>query len=613
MTMKEPTVAVAASAPEPAIVRPEPGVARRPPPEARRSAPEFVFDAALTPEAFSRVLVSRLTYGISPASLIGAYTDWITHLAGSPGRQMELARKAWRKLGRLLLFASQSFSGSAPPSIEPLSQDRRFDHPGWKSWPFNVMSQAFLLNQQWWWNATRDVRGVTRHHEEVVTFVARQLLDVFSPSNFIATNPEILQMTAATGGINLLRGAMNAWEDGMRLLANLPPAGTEQYRVGENIAVTPGKVVYRNRLMELIQYAPATDKVYAEPVLIVPSWIMKYYILDLSPENSLVRYLVSQGHTVFTLSWKNPAAADRDLGMDSYLKEGVLEAIDVVSRIVPKERLHAVGYCLGGTILAIAAALLARSNDRQLKTMTLLASELDFTEPGELGLFIDESQIAYLEDIMQGQGFLDGKQMAGAFTLLNSKDLVWSRMVYEYLMGARRPMSDLMAWNADATRMPCRMHSEYLHRLYLHNELAAGNYRVDGAPVALSDIRVPIFAVSTERDHVSPWKSVYKIHLLTDTEITFLLTSGGHNVGVVNPPPGPKSSFRMRTHRPRDRYVDPDIWFQGCEPRPGSWWPQWQAWLAGHSGEQVAPPETGSVEKDLPVLDEAPGTYVFEP
>jgi polyhydroxyalkanoate synthase len=606
MAMKETTVAVAASAPEPVVLS-------RPAPEQRRSAPEFVFDATVAPEAFSRAVVGRLTYGISPASLIGAYTDWITHLAGSPGKQMELAQKAWRKLGRLSLFAAQSFSGSAPLAIEPLGQDRRFDHPDWQSWPFNVMSQAFLLNQQWWWNATTDVRGVTRHHEEVATFVARQLLDVFSPSNFVATNPEILQMTAATGGANLVRGAMNAWEDNMRLLANLPPAGSEQFRVGENIAVTPGKVVYRNRLMEVIQYAPATDTVYAEPVLIVPSWIMKYYILDLSPENSLVRYLVSQGHTVFTLSWKNPAAADRDLGMDSYLKEGVLEAIEVVTRIVPKERLHAVGYCLGGTMLAIAAALLARSNDRPLKTVTLLASELDFTEPGELGLFIDESQIAYLEDIMQGQGFLDGKQMAGAFTLLNSKDLVWSRIVHEYLMGARRPMSDLMAWNADATRMPYRMHSEYLRRLYLHNELAAGNYRVDGAPVALSDIRVPIFAVSTERDHVSPWKSVYKIHLLTDTEVTFLLTSGGHNVGVVNPPPGPKSSFRMRTHRARDRYVDPDIWFQGCEPQKGSWWPQWQGWLAGHSGERVAPPETGSAEKDLPVLSEAPGTYVFEP
>ena len=299
---------------------------------------------------------------------------------------------------------------------------------------------------------------------------------------------------------------------------------------------------------------------YPEPVLIVPSWIMKYYILDLSPQNSLVRYLVDQGHTVFIISWKNPETQDFELSMDDYLKLGPLAALDVVAQILPKRKVHGVGYCLGGTLLAIAAALLARNDDTRLKTLTLLASEVDFSEPGELGLFIDESQIAYIEDMMRDKGYLDSKQMAGTFALLNSRDLVWSRMVREYLMGIRQPLTDLMAWNADSTRMPYRMHSEYLRRLYLNNELATGRYAVDGKPVALADIRVPMFVVSTERDHVSPWHSVYKIHLLTETEVNFLLTSGGHNAGVVNPPTNERGQFRVAQHLPRDKYIDPDLW-----------------------------------------------------
>jgi polyhydroxyalkanoate synthase len=413
--------------------------------------------------------------------------------------------------------------------------------------------------------------------------------------------------------MNLWQGAYNWWADAVRIAAGRRPESEQRFAVGKNLALTPGRVVFRNDLIELLQYSPTTPEVWAEPVLIVPSWIMKYYILDLQPANSLVKYLVDRGHTVFIVSWKNPDAGDRDLGMDNYLKSGVLAALDAVRRIVPDRRIHAAGYCLGGTLLSIAAAVLARSGgDAPIGTMTLLAAETDFEEPGELGLFIDESQIAYLEDLMWEQGYLDGKQMAGAFRLLNSKDLVWSRMVQKYLMGEREPVMDLMAWNADATRMPYRMHTEYLRSLYLNNDLAEGRYTVDGKPVALSDIRAPLFVIGTERDHVSPWRSVYKINLIADTEITFVLTSGGHNVGIVNPPATSKRHYRVATRPETAKYVDPDTWFAATPVKEGSWWPEWCDWLVAHSSARVAPPPFGAPERGLPPLEAAPGRYVLQ-
>jgi polyhydroxyalkanoate synthase len=299
--------------------------------------------------------------------------------------------------------------------------------------------------------------------------------------------------------------------------------------------------------------------------------------------------------------------------MADYLRDGVMQAIDVVTRCAPKIGIHGVGYCLGGTILAIAAAAMARDNVRKLKTLTLLASEIDFTEPGELSLFIDESQLAYLEDIMWDQGYLDGKQMSGAFQLLNSRDLVLSRIVHDYLMGTRAPLTDLMAWNADATRMPYRMHSEYLRSLYLDNDLAEGRYTVDGRPVALSDIRVPIFCVATQRDHVSPWRSVFKLHLLTDTAVTFLLTSGGHNVGIVNPPGVDNRSYQVSTWTSTDNYMDPNTWVAQVPVKRGSWWPEWQSWLAQRSGKPGKLPAIGAPANGYVPLCDAPGEYVLSP
>ena len=567
-------------------------------------------------ERFDRMThawMSRFSAGISPASVGLAYADWLVHLAVSPGKQGELVAKAGRKWLRFFnQMRRMQRQEPCEPCIEPLPQDGRFSDPAWQEFPFNLIWQGFLLTQQWWSNATTDVRGVARHHESVVGFVTRQMLDVVSPSNFLATNPVALKRTIETGGANLRQGIANWAEDAERAMRRQPPVGAENFIPGKQVAVTPGKVVFRNRLIELIQYEPTTKTVFADPVLIVPAWIMKYYILDLSPGNSLVKYLVDRGHTVFMISWKNPLPNDRDIGMESYLQFGIAAALDAVSAIAESERIHAVGYCLGGTLLAIAAAAMARDGDERLKSLTLLAAQTDFTDAGELMLFIDESQVTFLEDMMWSQGVLDTRQMAGAFQLLRSNDLIWSRMVREYLMGERAPLNDLMAWNADATRMPFRMHSEYLRRLFLDNDLAEGRFEVLGRPVAIEDISIPIFAVGTEWDHVAPWKSVYKIHLQAESEITFLLTTGGHNAGIVSQPGRPSRSFRVHTRKPGERYVDPENWYAQTPAEQGSWWPVFERWLSGRSGIRVPAPLIGAAEKGFPVLCNAPGRYVLE-
>ena len=558
--------------------------------------------------------VARFTGGLSPAALAVAYLDWATHLANAPGKRMQLADKAMRKAVRLATYVGRcaAAGGTAERCIEPLPQDRRFTGEDWHRWPYNFIHQAFLLNQQWWHNATTGIRGISRQHEDMVEFTSRQILDMVSPSNFLATNPEVLRVTAAKGGMNLVSGLKNLAEDWERAVSGKKPIGSENFKVGRDVAVTPGKVIYRNRLIELIQCAPATGTVRPEPVLIVPAWIIKYYILDLSPRNSLVKYLTEQGFTVFMISWKNPGPEDRDLGLDDYRTRGVMAALDVVNAVVPNERVHAAGYCLGGTILSIAGAAMAREGDERLRSMTLLATQTDFTEAGELMLFINESQLAFLEDMMWEQGFLDSRQMAGTFQLLHSNDLVWSRMVREYLMGERAPMTDLMAWNADATRMPYRMHSEYLRKLFLDNDLAEERFTVEGKLIALTDMRVPIFALGTVSDHVAPWRSTYKINFQTETEVTYLLTTGGHNAGVVSEPGHAGRSFQVTTRKADDHFRDAESFQAQALRKDGSWWPEWVAWLDARSGAPVASPPIGAAASGYALLGDAPGTYVCE-
>ncbi|MHB1247969.1 MAG: PHA/PHB synthase family protein [Polaromonas sp.] len=553
--------------------------------------------------------MAPLTGWLSPVSLSLALADWTWHLSLAPGRQMELAALATRLANDTLRIRDDDSKG-----VGIADDDPRFRHEAWASWPFSQMRAGFR-NAETFWREAACVPGMTAHHADLTQFFARQWLGMMTPANWLVTNPVVLRDAIESQGMHLLKGARHWLAD----VSGVPePEDLEiasRFVVGRDVAVTPGKVVYRNRLIELIRYQPQTAHVHPEPVFMIPSWIMKFYILDLSPHNSLVRYLVSQGHTVYMLSWRNPDATDAQLSMDDYLRLGVLDALQAIAGQSSKEvPVHAMGYCLGGTLLAIVAAALARkggvAGKRQLppvKTLTLLAAQTDFSEPGELGLFIDESQIDLLDSITQGQGYLSGKQMAGSFQFLHSRELVWTRRMREYLMGEREQPNDLMAWNADTTRMPARMHHEYLTALYLHNALASSRYRVEGRSVSLGDIQQPIFMVGTQRDHVSPWRSVFKLHHLCDAEITFVLTSGGHNAGVISDPGHPNRSYQIATRPAHGPWVEPDQWAASATPHAGSWWPAWQQWLAARSSPVQA-------ARAIPVkttLGDAPGEYVL--
>lgn len=529
--------------------------------------------------------LGQLTGGLSPSALITATTDWWLHMLGSPNKQADL------------LALGLKTSGA------DLESDPRFSPEAWQSFPYNLIAQNFLMAQKWWDTATSDVAGVDPKHLQIVNFAARQWLDMVSPSNFALTNPEVISRTVEERGQNLVRGLQYWLEDFNRLMSR-QPSRPSAFSVGKDLAMTPGDVVMRNELVELIHYRPTTDKVHPEPILIVPAWIMKYYVLDLTAQRSLVAYLRDQGFEVFILSWKNPDESDAELSLQNYIDKGVRAPVDHIAKTGAK-RLHAVGYCLGGTLLSAVSAAMARDGDDRFKTMSLLASQVDFSEPGELSLFINESQVAFLEDLMATRGYLKADQMAGAFQLLRSNDLIWSRVVRHYLLGERTPDNPLMAWNADATRMPARMHSEYLRRLFLNNDLAKGRFQVDGASVALTDIRCPIYCVGTETDHVSPWMSVYRLLLLTDTDVTFVLTNGGHNGGILSEP-GHKGRHYRHDHKTEgERHMTAPVWFEQADLEDGSWWPHWTQWLKQKSGAPVA-----RRLKLGRTLGAAPGRYV---
>ncbi|WP_407932644.1 PHA/PHB synthase family protein [Castellaniella denitrificans] len=544
--------------------------------------------------------VAKLSGGLSPFGMAFAHLDWAAHMACSPGKALAL----WQ-----LLLPGQDRDGTA----DPAGTDRRFKHPGWENQPYRQWRDQFLKAQAFWDQATRNVDGVQPHHLHVQHFITRQLLDTASPSNLWWTNPEVLAAARDSAGMNFVHGGLRMLADWKDLLAGDAPGTSPQalsaYRVGKEIAATPGQVVFRNELFELIRYAPATDEAWREPVLIVPSWLLKYYILDLSAHNSLIRHLVYCGHTVFAMSWRNPDAEARDTGLEDYLERGVLRALSETARGAGCRRVHAVGYCLGGTLLALCAAALAREprQDVRLQTMTLLAAQTDFSEPGELGLFMGTSAVAFLDGLMWQQGYLDGVQLAGVFQLLNARDLIWSRLVREYLLGHAQRVTDMMAWNADTTRLPYRLHSETLRYLYHGNDLAEGRYCWRGAPVSLSDLRVPAFVVATERDHISPWKSVYKLHRLCAQDLSFVLASGGHNGGIVAPPGQAHAQFRLAQRKLGQSYRSPESWMARTPIRPGSWWPAWEAWLTAHSSVRVPVQAVAQAH----TLCAAPGTYVF--
>lgn len=580
---------------------------------------ETLFPAPLAATARLDVQVhtalARASASLPPASTLLAGLNWAAHLAMSPGRQMELGRLALRQaeqLSNYLRDCPLAGPGEARACVEPPAQDRRFAAPQWRQWPFNLWHQSFLLTEQWWDAAAHDIAGVEKHHENVVAFAACQWLDLYSPGNQLATNPLVLQRTAEQVGANLVRDALNLVDDLERTASGAPPAGVADFAVGRDVPVTPAKVALKNQLIELIQHTPSTTKVHPEPILIVPDWIIKHYIPDLSLQNSLVKYLVDQGHTVFCISWKNPGVEKRDRSMDDHLEIGFHAALDAINAIVLKRKVHAAGYFLGSTLLAIAAARArdARANDHRLASLTLLGAQTEFSEPGELSPFIDESQVSLLEAQMAEVDYLTAAQMAGAFSMLRSYDLLWSRLISKYLLGDHMPTNDLMAWNANATRMPAMMHLQYLRRLFPDDELSEGRYPVDGKAASLGDIMLPVFMVGTDTDHVAPWRSVHKRHFLTPAEITFVLTSGGHNAGVVSPPSHPRRHCLILERAAGGGYVPPDDWPSAARDVLGSWWPAWQRWLAARSGAPVKPPHAGAA--GLCPAGDAAGTYVLE-
>lgn len=568
--------------------------------------------------------LARTAMGLSPIALTRAYTDWALQMAISPGRRAQLTVHALELMSR----AWQNTFDTHQTELAT-DNDLRFRHDAWKWWPFNALKENFQATESWWQEAVCST-GMTQHNQQMVAFFAQQAVEAMSPSNWLATNPEVLQTAIETQGQSLVKG-WELWvhDQRVRVRNKLDKSGSMleplPFEVGKDVAITPGKVVWRNHLFELIQYAPMTDEVYPEPVLIVPSCIMKYYILDLSPHNSMVKYLVSKGHTVLIMSWRNPDAGDADLKIQDYLSSGVMQAMEATRQATGARSIHAIGYCLGGTYLAMVAAILGRlsrvpvkdwSEEEKklvpttlpkLSSVTLLAAQTDFSEPGELGIFIDEEQLATLRQSMYRQGFLSGRQMAGSFQFLASRDLVWSQNVRRYLLGQEASSFDLLSWNQDVTRLPARMHDEYLTALFLNNTLVNGQYRFAGTSIALIDIDAPMMVVGTTRDHVSPWRSVYKIHLYVNVPLTFVLAAGGHNAGIVSEPGRPRRSYQIHTSQPGEGWTDPAIWAQQTPVHPGSWWEAMQGWLTQHSGKPIRTP---NLKTDL-ILEDAPGSYVM--
>ncbi|MFL5256832.1 MAG: PHA/PHB synthase family protein [Rhodopila sp.] len=530
--------------------------------------------------------VAEMTGGRSPVAVMEAWLDWASHLAISPGKQIDLCLRA-------AAAGAQLATPQAPAdATSGLSS----------TWFYDWLTKAHTASRAWWHDATTGVRGVSERHEQVLDARIGEMFQAASPANSLLTNPALQRATLERGGMNLVEGVKNFATDH---IGPKPPI-SDTYVVGKTMAITPGKVIFRNRLIELIQYEPTTPTVHPEPVLIVPAWIMKYYILDLRPQNSMIRFLVEQGHTVFAISWLNPTAEDQDMSMDDYRRDGVMAAIDTISHRLPDRKIHAAGYCLGGTMLSIAAATMARDGDDRLASMTLFTAQTDFTEPGELKLFISDTELTWLDSLMAQRGGLGGEQMGGAFQLLHADDLIWKPFVRRYVLGEADRPNDLMAWNADQTRMPRRMHSEYLRTMFLRNDLAGGRFKVGGRPIAIRDIRVPIFALGTAKDHVAPWRSAYKISLLARSDITFVLASGGHNAGVVSEPGHKGRSYRVLTLRASDSYIDPDTYLERAAAHEGSWWPEWQRWLAERSDDRVPAPAMPEA------LCDAPGTYVLQ-
>ena len=544
-----------------------------------------------------------------PLNLGSTVLELTARIMTNPAAVAQAQLSLWRSYLQLWQATSQQLLGrDVPPVIQPERGDRRFRDPAWgDNALFDFIKQSYLLTSRWLVETVNQLEGSDEKTRQKIDFYTRQFVDAIAPSNFVATNPEVLRATLESGGENLLRGLNNLLDDLGRGRGRLAIKMTDldAFELGKNIALTPGKVVFQTELMQLIQYAPTTEQVYQRPLLVIPPWINKYYILDLQPKNSFIRYALDQGFTVFVISWVNPDADHAGKTFEDYMVDGPLAALDAIAQATGERETNVVGYCLGGTLLAATLAYLAVKKDRRIKAATFLASLTDFEDPGELGVFIDEEQLAAMDESMARRGYLEGREMATTFNMLRANDLIWSFVINNYLMGKEPFPFDLLYWNSDSTRMPSAMHSFYLRKFYQENRLVEpGGISLCGLPIDLREIRISVYMLSTREDHIAPWASTYAATQLYQGKMTFVLAGSGHIAGVINPPSVEKYGYWTNEALP----PDPRDWLEGATQHAGSWWPHWRDWNAAHAGKKVAARVPG--DGALTPIEDAPGSYV---
>jgi len=545
-----------------------------------------------------------------PLNIGSAFLDMTSRMMAHPEKLMQAQMSLWQDYLTLWQRTAERFWGgrAEEPLVEPAPGDRRFKDAAWSDGTlFDFIKQSYLLTARWLQSTVREVDGLDEKTARKVDFYTRQFVDAMAPSNFLLTNPEVLRTTIESGGENLVTGLKHVLEDLERGKGRLmiKMTDTDAFKVGENIAVTPGKVVYQNELMQLLQYAPTTAKVKRLPLLIIPPWINKFYILDLRPANSFIKWAVDQGHTVFVVSWANPDEHLAQKQFEDYMLEGPLAALDAMAAATGERAANVIGYCLGGTLLAATLAYMAVKGDDRFKSATYFVALTDFAEPGELSVFIDEDQLHSLEERMREQGYLEGSDMATTFNMLRANDLIWSFVVNNYLMGKEPFPFDLLYWNSDSTRMPAAMHSFYLRNMYQENKLVVpGGISLCGVPIDLGKVAVPSFLLSTREDHIAPWKSTYAATQLYKGPVKFVLAASGHIAGVINPPGQGKYGHWQGAKLPKS----PEDWLKGAKFDQDSWWPSWEKWIAKYAGGEVAARRPGDGE--LRPIEDAPGSYV---
>ena len=555
---------------------------------------------------------------LDPLNIGGAFMEMTTRLMADPTKLMQANMELWQDYTNLWQnAATRMMGGEADPAITPDPGDRRFKDASWNENDiFDYIKQSYLLTSRWLQSIVTGVEGLEAKDAQKVDFYTRQFIEALSPSNFVLTNPQVLAATAETGGENLINGLKNLLEDLDEDFGrlNIRMTDDDAFEVGVNVAESPGKVVFRNDLMELIQFAPSTKTVCQTPLLIIPPWINKYYILDLRKENSFIRWAVAQGHTVFIISWVNPDTKLAEKTFDDYMLEGPLAALDAIEQATGEAKINAVGYCIGGTLLAATLAYMAAKKDERIKSATFFTTMIDFEDAGELGVFIDEEQIASLEKKMDKKGYLEGAHMASTFNMMRGNDLIWSFVINNYLMGKEPLLFDLLYWNSDSTRMLAAMHSFYLRKMYMENKLVeAGGITLDGVALDLRNIKQPCYVISTQDDHIAPWKSTYAAVNLYQGPVKFVLSASGHIAGIVNPPDANKYCYWTNAKTPKA----PDAWLNAAKQHPGSWWPDWDKWAKRHAGKKDIPARTPGQGKSggksggkLKALGDAPGEYV---